>query len=169
MTMADNSLPPSPDTFKDTENEDSPLTYSMSSSSHALSAIKKTLYYGFPTPPQSPQRLCTYPGVASTGSSVVRRRLKRARTTPLTPSAWSTHTEPQSPLSTGFHVTLVIETKFGPPPHPAPSAPLPPIPCAPRVPFTTPGQERNRHSSYELCDKLWLLEKQQRKKDAKNE
>jgi len=170
--MADSSLPLSPATFKDTENEDSPVTYSTSSSSsHALSGIK-TLCYRFPAPPQSPrssQWLCTYPGVTATRSSVVGRRLRRARTTSRTPSASSTHTERQSPLSTGFHVTLVIETKFGPPPHPAPSAPLPPIPGAPRVPFTTPAQERNRHSSYELYNKLRLLEKQQKENDSKNE
>ena len=168
MTMTDGSLPLSTSPVKDIENQDSPVTYSTSSSpSRRSSDIRKTIYYRFPTPPRSPQCLCTYPRVTSTRSSAVGRRPKRARTTSRTPRASPTHTKRQSSLSTGFHVTLVIEAEFGPPPHPAPTTPLPPIPGAPRVPFTTPSQEWNRYSSYALRDKQRLLEKQRKEIDEK--
>jgi hypothetical protein len=92
------------------------------------------------------------------------RRLSHGRSTSRTTS---THNRRRSSLSTSFHVSQLIGAEYGPPPHPAPTTPLPPTPGAPRIPFTTPAQERNRYSSYELYDKLVLLDKQQRETDTR--
>jgi hypothetical protein len=170
MTMTDTSPPPSPSSLKPTEIPDTSITDSTAVSVPQLShptlpqsAINKSLYYHFPTPPQSPLSPAlspTSPRVTSplTPSS---RRPKHARNISRNTSATSTHTRRRSSLSTSFHISQLTEAEYGPPPHPAPTTPLPPIPGAPRVPFTTPAQERNRYSSYELYDKLALLNKQQ--------
>ena len=127
------------------------------------SAINKSLYYHFPTPPQSPHSPTLSPTSPRVTSPLTptSRRPKHARNTSRNTSATSTHTRRRSSLSTSVHISQLIEAEYGPPPHPAPTTPLPPIPGAPRVPYTTPAQERNRYSSYELYDKLMLLNKQQ--------
>jgi hypothetical protein len=65
------------------------------------------------------------------------------------------------------HVNQLMDTEYGPSPHPAPTAPLPPIPGAPRIPYTTPQEVHNRHSSYELLEKLRALERQQKEEEKK--
>lgn len=170
MTMTDSSPPPSPSSLKCTENETSPVTESVPTAERQLdhptlppSAIHKSLYYVFPTPPQSPHsptRPPVSPRIPSPRSSTFRRPRSTSRTV-------STHTRRRSSLSTSFHISQLIEAQYGPPPHPAPTAPLPPTPGAPRIPFTTPAQERNRYSSYELYDKLALLDKHHREKEAR--
>ena len=169
MTMTDTSPPPSPSSLKPTENPDASATDSTAASVPQLrhptlpqSAINKSLYYHFPTPPQSPHSptLPVSPRVTSP-LTPTSRRPKHARNTSRNTSTTSTHTRRRSSLSTGFHVSQLIEAEYGPPPHPAPTTPLPAIPGAPRIPYTTPAQERNRYSAYELYDKLMLLNKQQ--------
>lgn len=168
--MTDISPPPSPDALKHTENQDLPGTCSTPSSQSyptlTSSAINRGLYYQFPSPPRSPrspQILSSQPITSPRSKASSSRGPNGNRNTSRTASASSTHTRGRPSFPT------VVEMEYGPPPHPAPTSPLPQIPGAPRVPFTTPAQERNRHSSYELCDKLRLLEKQQKENDAKNE
>jgi hypothetical protein len=170
MTITDTSPPPSPSLLKPTDNPDISATDSTAVSAPQLrhptlpqSAINKSLYYHFPTPPQSPHSptlLPTSPRVTSP-LTPTSRRPKHARNTSRNTSITSSHTRRRSSLSTSFHISQFIEAEYGPPPHPAPTTPLPPIPGAPRIPYTTPAQERNRYSSHELYDKLVLLNKQQ--------
>ena len=168
--MTDSSPPPSPASRKHTENDDTPVTQSLPISEIRLnhptlpsSAIHRTLYYVFPTPPHSPlspTRAPMSPRIVSPRPPGARRP-SHGRNTSRT---ISTHNRRRSSLSTSFHISQLIGADHGPPPHPAPTTPLPPTPGAPRIPFTTPAQERNRYSSYELYDKLLLLDKQEREK-----
>lgn len=172
--MTDSPPPPSPDPLKHTESQDVPETYSTSSSrSHptvSSSAINRSLYYQFPTPParspRSPPYLSSHPITSPRSNASLSRRLQRGRNESRIPSASSTDTSRRSSLTPGLRVIQPVEIEYGPPPHPAPTTPLPPIPGAPRVPFTTPAQERNWSLSYELYDKLLPLEKQRKEKDV---
>jgi hypothetical protein len=164
--MADNSPPPSPMVYRVDDEEDGAtyaavITASISAVRHQRptlpsSALNKNLYYQFPTPPNSPPTPSHLPRLASPRSPVLRTRHTR------TTSRTSTHTRRQSSLSTTLHIE-----DFGPPPFPAPSTPLPPTPGAPKVPHTTPAQERSRYSSYQLFDKLLEVERQQNAQDAR--
>lgn len=174
MTITESSPPPSPKQLIPIESQDTLISHSVSHSSSPRrhptlppSAINKSLYYHFPTPPQSPQsvQLATSPRADSPRStSGAPRRQRHARSTSRTTPA--NHTRRRSSLSASFYITQLIEAEYGPPPHPAPTTPLPPIPGAPRIAFTTPAQERSRYSSYELFDKLLSLEKQQKQKEV---
>ena len=77
----------------------------------------------------------------------------------------------RTPIPLAYNIAIALTGTPSPslpsPPHPAPTTPLPPTPGAPRVPFTTPAQERNRYSSYELYDKLALLEKIQTAREVR--
>ena len=132
-----------------------------------LSAVNRNLCYHFPSPPPSTASSPRSPTSPRTSPVTASARQGRKHTRNVSRTV-STHARRRSSLSTcSFHISQ-LEEEFGPPPHPAPTTPLPPIPGAPRVPFTTPQQERNRYSSYELRDKLHRLEKQQTDTDCKN-
>jgi hypothetical protein len=176
--MTDNSPPPSPDTCKEDGDEGSSATDTIISVATSLrrpsqpvplplSAVNRNLCYHFPSPPlsnSSSPRSPTSPRTSPVSASS-RQGRKHTRNASRTVS---THGRRRSSLSTcSFHINQ-LEEEYGPPPHPAPTTPLPPIPGAPRVPFTTPQQERNRYSSYELMDKLHRLEKQQADPERKN-
>lgn len=170
--MTDSSPPPSPNAVKEF-NRSSPTTDSTAdSTTHPTlprSAINKNLFYQFPTPPQSPNSptTSTFPRGSSPRSASFSggRRPKHIRSDSRTASGM--HTRRRSSLSTGFHMTDLKKDEYGPPPHPAPTTPLPPVPGAPRVPYTTPAQERNRYSAYELFDKLRIVELDQQRKEKK--
>ena len=162
MTMTDRSPPLSPQSVKTHDS----IADSQPSVDMTLphSAINRSLYYHFPTPPQSPSsptyscsprvtspRRPSLPGIP---------RPKHVRNASRNTSI--NHARRRSSLSMSFHISQLMESEYGPPPHPAPTAPLPPVPGAPRIPFTTPAQERQRYSSYELFDKLRLLELRQK-------
>jgi len=177
MTMTESSPPPSPISRKQPALQDAdPFTTSsvssdeMPLSSHptlSRSAINKSLYHTFPTPPHSPfspSLQTTSPRLASPLTPTFARRQKpRVAGSPQVPLPRARR---RSSLST--HISQLQDTDYGPPPHPAPTTPLPPIPGAPRVKFTTPAQERTRYSSYELYDKLIRLEREQRSQETKN-
>lgn len=174
MTMTESSPPPSPTSEKHTALDDAdPFTTSSASDdemplqSHPTlprSAINKSLYHTFPTPPQSPYSPYfqpTSPRVASPHTPTFPRRQKpRVAASPQAPFP---RTRRRSSLS-----TQILEMDYGPPPHPAPTTPLPAVPRAPRVRFTTPGDERARYSSYQLYDKLKQLEKNEMWQETRN-
>jgi len=171
--MADSSPPPSPHEVKQFRES---KTHSQSSSpiTHPTlprSAINKKLFFDFPTPPQSPNSptTSTFPRGASPRSASFSggRRPSAKHIRNDSRSAPAKHTRRRSSLSAGFHMSDLRKEEYGPPPHPAPTTPLPPVPGAPRIPYTTPAQERNRYSSYELMDKLRILEQQQKDKKKK--
>ena len=126
-------------------------------------AIRRSIYYQFPTPPHSPHSPTTRVTSPLSPSSISSRRPKHGRTSSQTTSA---HSRRRSSLSKGFHISQLSDAEYGPPPYPAPTTPLPPIPGAPRVPYTTPAQVRNRFSSYELYSKLMLCDNEQKQKEA---
>lgn len=176
MTMtADNSPPPSPDrdACKPEGDRGSSATDDIIVAATSLrrpnqpiplplSAVNRNLCYNFPSPPlsttSSSPRSPTSPRTSPVTASA--RHGTRKHTRNSSSRAMSTHSRRRSSLSTcSFHASqLEQQDDFGPPPHPAPTTPLPPVPGAPRIPFTTPQQERNRYSSYELMDKLRRLE-----------
>src|SRR5579862_7022482 len=173
MTMTDNSPPPSPSTHDNKSDNNitdvlyasgttgaGPISIVRGSHPTLASAVNKSLYYHFPTPPNSPPTPSYLPQIPSPRSPV--RRTKHNRST----SRTTTHTRRRSSLSVSFHVSQLSEEDLGPPPFPPPTTPLPPIPGAPRVAFTTPTQERNRYSSYQLFDKLLELERMQRREQV---
>lgn len=178
MTMTDNSPPPSPNTYKQVGDQGSSAAETIISVATSLrrpsqpiplplSAINRNLCYQFPSPPlsnSSSPRSPTSPRVSPVSASS-RQGRKHTRNASRTVS---THGRRRSSLSTCSLHASQLEEQYGPPPYPAPTTPLPPIPGAPRVPFTTPQQERNRYSSYELMDKLRQLEKQQTDTDCRN-
>jgi len=149
------------------------------------SAINKTLFYHFPTPPQSPRsppriapiRPPRRQSLTATPNAIPTKHTRTSSTKVHSPSASSPTTQharrrssvtaispnTSSPITAGRRYSKST-MEYGPPPHPAPTAPLPKTPLppyAPRIPFTTPQQERNRHSSCELYYKLLPLQKQQ--------
>ena len=172
MTMTDNSPPPSPSSFKADTDEPASITERTAPVPIASvrprhptlpsSAINKSLYYHFPTPPSSPPTPSHLPRTIPSPRSPVRRTKHTRSASRSSPS----HTRQRSSLSVSFHVSQLDEEEFGPPPFPAPTTPLPPIPGAPRVPYTTPAQERTRYSSYQLFDKLLDLERRQKAEQA---
>jgi hypothetical protein len=174
MTMTESSPPPSPTSEKQTVLDDAdPFATSSASDdemplpSHPTlprSAINKSLYHTFPTPPHSPYSptlQATTPRIASPRTPTFPRRQKpRVAATPQAPFP---RTRRRSSLS-----TQILEMDYGPPPHPAPTTPLPALPRTPRVRFTTPKDETNRYSSYQLYDKLKELEKDMMWQEARN-
>jgi len=178
--MTESSPPPSPVARKQTELQDAdPFTTSsvsndeMPLSSHptlSRSAINKSLYHTFPTPPHSPfspSLQATSPRIASPLTPTFARRQKpRVAGSPQVPFLRARRRSSLSTVNT--HISQLQDTDYGPPPHPAPTTPLPPVPGAPRLKFTTPAQERSRYSSYELYDKLVLLEREQRSLETRN-
>ena len=176
MTMTDNSPPPSPNTYKQDCDQASSAADTIILVATSLrrpnqpiplplSAVNRNLCYHFPSPPLSNSSSPRSPTSQRTSPVSASSRQGRKHT-PNSSRTVSTHGRRRSSLSTcSFHVSQLDQ--YGPPPHPAPTTPLPPIPGAPRVPFTTPQQERNRYSSYELMDKLRRLEKQQTDTDCK--
>jgi hypothetical protein len=168
MTMTDSSPPPSPSPLKYIEDEESYMadteTTANDFSNHPTlppSAIIRSYCYRFPTPPQSPHSP-TSPRGTSPQSPTSRRPKHTRKTSRTANTSASTHSRRRSSLSTSIHIRELMEAEYGPPPHPAPTTPLPPVPGAPRIPYTTPAQERSRFSSYELWTKLSLVEKQER-------
>ena len=223
MTIADNSSPPpSPLEFKLDANNfqrrtSQPLLPTQTTQDGASdnmetiaagrrpslpsSAVNKTLFYHFPSPPQptppqsprsppvlriAPARTSRRPSFTNTAAALRHTRTtSNSRTHSPTSIASSQHTRRRSSLSTTsalsptspriFSPTTASNVAapypspryntatmdYGPPPHPAPTAPLPKPPGAPRIPYTTPQQERNRHSSCELYSKLLQLQRQQ--------
>jgi hypothetical protein len=172
MTMTDNSPPPSPNCVKPDGDEEAQLLMTAPSSINREGhptlppyAVNRHLYYTFPTPPHSPS---TPPSVPRTMHSPRTTPSPSRRHTRTTSRSIPHHTRRQSSLSTSsFHASQIIEEQYGPPPHPAPTTPIPPIPGAPRVPYTTPQQERNRYSSCELFDNLRLVDNEEHVVDAR--
>jgi len=175
MTMTDSSPPPSPHDVKQFRESMTDSPAPSPTTTHPTlprSAINKQLFFDFPTPPQSPNSPTTrsFPrGTSSRSASFSGgRRPKHIRND--SRSASTKHTRRRSSLSAGFHMNDLRKEEYGPPLHPAPTTPLPPVPGAPRIPHTTPAQEQKRHSlydqysSYELVDKLRVLEDQQKNK-----
>jgi hypothetical protein len=159
------------DTMKTTEEEMSLAITSMLPSlirdNHPTlpaSAIHKSLMYHFPTPPNSPPtsyhrpppstRRASFNNALSALSPLsppsvgLPRRAKHDRTTSRTSNICTSARRRSS-------------SSYGPPLYPAPTTPLPPVPGAPRVPYTTPAQERQRYSAIELFEKLRVLETMQ--------
>lgn len=180
MTMTESSPPPSPISQKQIARQDAdPFTTSsvskddMSLPSHptlSRSAINKSLYHTFPTPPQSPfspSLQATSPRLPSPLTPTFARRQK-PRVSGNHQGAFPRARRRSSLSASHTHIAQILGSDYGPPPHPAPTAPLPPIPGAPRVNFTTPAQERSRYSSYELYDKLRSLEKEQQSQEVRN-
>jgi len=178
--MTDSSPPPSPHDVKEFRESmtDSPLPSPITHPTLPRSAINKKLFFDFPTPPHSPNSptTSTFPRGASPRSASFSggRRPKHIRND--SRSASAKHTRRRSSLSAGFHMSELKKEEYGPPPHPAPTTPLPPVPGAPRIPYTTPAQvevERKRHSSYnryssyELMVKLRNLEQQENDNNRK--
>jgi len=181
--MTVTSPPPSPNFVKPDIVDNDPIQMAMTMSASISRdnhptlpshAVNRHLYYNFPSPPLSP-----------TTSPAVPRSMISPRTLPSpsrrhirnTSRSATDHTRRRSSLSTSsFHSSQITEELYGPPPHPAPTAPLPPTPGAPRIPFTTPQQERircpptrpNRYSSYDIFTAIRTQTQQQHQIDEMN-
>lgn len=179
MTMTVNSPPPSPDFVKPDADEDGRIevakaVWSMTRENHSPTsshAVNRHLYYNFPTPPLSPTTSTTIPQTMSSPRPAPSLPSHRHTRTPSRTVPY--HERRRSSLSTSsLHSSQIPEETYGPPPHPAPTVPLPPIPGAPRIPYTTPQEVRaryaphrtrpNRYSSYEILRIIQDQEQQQR-------
>src|SRR5579859_2569379 len=154
LPLTDISLPTSPSSTNGHPEPRQPLP---------ISAINKNLYYHFPTPPNSPPSP-SYLSRAIVSPGFPPHNANHARTGSRT---FSAHARRRSSASISSRFRRMSIDEYGPPPNPPPAYHIPPTPGAPRIPFTTPAQERNRYSAGHLYDRLLAVQRADRAGDVK--